>query len=274
MIQFTKNVKTYQREKTFITVNTWNSRRISTGSGSWEFPPHMLEHYTLIYPISSDIVINIGTKSFVLKEFDLLCAMPGIQISASPTGRTFCTFYLVEFDCSELPFFEMPNGYLSVQVSRGAEEYFYHLNDTMRSVSSQKCICDAQLLLILSDIERSMTGEPSHRQLYSDMRRYISLHIEEDLTVESISLAMSYNKDHLGRIARKCGNTTIKQLIIDEKISASKSLLISTNYSVTKIATILHFSSLNNFLKYFNITRTPRRRPIGGFICEIIIRRL
>lgn len=251
MIQFPKSTKTYQREKSFITVNTWAVRRITTGSASWKIPTHMLEHYTILYPVKGELEFTVSGKSGVLCEFGVLCAAPGMQLGAKPIGEQHCNFYLVEFDCDDFNFFELKNVFFATVTSRGIQEYFYQLYDTSRAVEPYDFVSDALLLLILADIRKCSQNEPTRQQIYDDICRYISSHTFDNISVVRISEALNYNKDHLCRIARQCGGKTIQDMIIDEKICAAKSLLTSTDYPVSKIASLLRFNSSNSFLKYF-----------------------
>ena len=251
MIQFPKSTKSYQREKSYITLDTWRVRRITTGNASWKLPIHMLEHYTILYPVKGNLDFIVSGHNGEICEYSVLCAAPGMQLGAKPIGEQHCYFYLVEFDCSDFNFFDLKNGYFVTAAPRGIQEYFYQLYDTSRSEEPSGCVSDALLLLILADIRKSSQNEPTRQQIYDDIRRYISSHTYDDLSAASIAKALNYNKDYLCRVARQCGGKTVQEMIIDEKISAAKSLLTTTDYSVAKISSLLRFNSSNSFLKFF-----------------------
>jgi YesN/AraC family two-component response regulator len=106
-------------------------------------------------------------------------------------------------------------------------------------------------MLILDEVNRHIITDENKRQIYDEICEYISKHVSEELTVQSISDAMNYNKDYLGRIIRECNGSNIKQLIIEEKLTAAKSLLRMTNYSCEKIGALIGLSSANKFVKFF-----------------------
>jgi AraC-like DNA-binding protein len=211
----------------------------------------MLEHFTILYPVKGKLDFVVSGHKGEICEFSVLCAAPGMQLGAMPAGEQNCNFYLVEFDCSDFNFFDLKNGYFAAAAPRGIQEYFYQLYSTSRSGEPSDYVSDALLLLILADIRKSSQNNPTKQQIYEDIRRFISVHTYDNLSAASIAEALNYNKDYLCRVARQCGGKTLQDMIIDEKISAAKSLLTSTDYTVAKISSLLRYKSSNSFLKFF-----------------------
>lgn len=264
MIQFTKSSKVYNRYPQYVTLNTWKVRHLATDETKWKIPPHMLSHYLLVCLRKGSLAFTVGNYQGHASEQDVICVAPGMQFTAQSLAAEHCDLYLAEFDCNDFIFWEMSHGFRVSKGPRRIDEMFFQLHASVNLDVFQNCVSDAHLLLILKELEKNTEADSDKQHIYNEVRRYISLHIFDELTVESIANAFNYNKDYLGRIVRRYGKTTIKDMITTERLNMAKSFLTSTDYSIAKISELLHFHNVNDFHKFFryhtNLTPANYRR--------------
>ena len=99
------------------------------------------------------------------------------------------------------------------------------------------------------------------------VKSFINDNLHESLTAEYICKSLLIDRRQLYTVFRSSFNTSVKQYVLDKKISRAKTLLISTDYSITEISERCGFSDYNNFIQRFKkITGTTplRYRRFGG----------
>ena len=108
---------------------------------------------------------------------------------------------------------------------------------------------------VISDIQKDIverSQEPEHTaQFISDAKAYILENIgNENLDVRSVATHVCLHPDYLSRLFKSETNMSVKNYIIQTRISVACSLLTDTNLSISKIATscgyfhMAHFSSI------------------------------
>ena len=94
--------------------------------------------------------------------------------------------------------------------------------------------------------------------------QYIREHCREDLTVEKIAAHFNYHAGHINRIMRRATGTTIHSYLIRCRMDAAKTLLLSTDMTVSQVAEEVGIESeayfCNSFKKLTGITPKEYRR--------------
>lgn len=265
MIHFPIHTEAYRREKEPFFTDAWSIQRVSTDADGWELPPSMQNHAVLLYVESGSLCFSLNGELFSLGKGEALCADVGTRLGLRSVKEESACFYLVRFDCSDLHFFIGSKNFHIAALPSGIGGAFAEMYRATKQAQQDFLSGDCHLLLILQSVKRGLHAVPAQQKLYDAVCAYINEHAKEDPSAEQIADALGYNKDHVCRTVKKCGGRTLSEMIATERVNIAKGLLASTNYSLEKIAAILHFSNANSFLKFFkyHASMTPseyRRR--------------
>lgn len=90
--------------------------------------------------------------------------------------------------------------------------------------------------------------------------KYIKLNLHKNITINEITKQFKMSNSHLCSIKKKEVHITLKQYILEQKISTSK-IMIKEDYSMNDIALSLGFSDASHFSRTFKkITgKTPKQ---------------
>lgn len=91
----------------------------------------------------------------------------------------------------------------------------------------------------------------SDNDVAEKIKKFIDENLGEPLTAEDICKSLFIGRRELYSVFRSSFNTSVKQYVLDKKISRAKTLLISTDYSITEISERCGFSDYNNFIQRF-----------------------
>lgn len=94
-------------------------------------------------------------------------------------------------------------------------------------------------------------GKKTGNPLIDQVRDYVFCHIHEPLKVKDIADYIGVTPNYLSEQFGQCMGITLKQYIIDEKITNSERLLKYTDYSLQEISSYCAFSSQSRFSVYF-----------------------
>lgn len=98
-----------------------------------------------------------------------------------------------------------------------------------------------------TDIEKS---QEAHMVLR--IRNYLNEHFMEDITLDTAGEALGCSATYISHIFKKATGRTPIQYIIRRRIGHAQTLLISTDHSVTRIATIVGYDNTNYFSTIFS----------------------
>lgn len=87
--------------------------------------------------------------------------------------------------------------------------------------------------------------------LVNQVRDYVFCHIHDAIRVREIAEHVGVTPNYLSEQFSQAMGMTLKQYIIDEKISSSENLLKYTDYSLQEISSFCAFSSQSRFSVYF-----------------------
>lgn len=94
--------------------------------------------------------------------------------------------------------------------------------------------------------------------------RYLRKHYRENLTVELIAAHFNYHAGHINRVMRRSTGTTIHTYLVRCRMDAAKTLLLSTDMTVSQVAEEVGIESeayfCNSFKKLTGITPKEYRR--------------
>lgn len=121
-----------------------------------------------------------------------------------------------------------------------------------------------ELLYTICQDATKITSHPgkknSHAFPTGDILQYIQEHLTEDLSLESLSRKMSISPIYFHNSFKASVGMTLRNYVEDLRIKKAIDLLITTNYSLTRIAFECGFSSQSYFSYVFKrkMRKTPR----------------
>ena len=118
------------------------------------------------------------------------------------------------------------------------------------------------IYLICKETDRRIASErPANNSLIIEKSiGYIKEHLTDDLSLEKVARAMSLSPIHFHNTFRDSVGKTLRDYIEEQRIKKAINLLLTTNYSLTKIAYECGFSSQSYFSYVFKrrMKTTPR----------------
>ncbi|WP_240417224.1 response regulator transcription factor [Paenibacillus periandrae] len=91
-------------------------------------------------------------------------------------------------------------------------------------------------------------------------KQYISGNINKELSREDIASSVYLNPDYLSRLFKKETGLALSEYLLVERFKEAKSLLVTTNMTVSEIASSLGYSNFSHFAKMFR--RMARMNPL------------
>ncbi|WP_419875410.1 response regulator [Candidatus Pristimantibacillus sp. PTI5] len=83
------------------------------------------------------------------------------------------------------------------------------------------------------------------------VKRYIALHIDQDLSRETVAEQVYLHPDHLTRLFKKETGHTITDYVLLERIKLAKEMLTQTNVPISAISSSVGYSNFSHFTKVF-----------------------
>lgn len=111
---------------------------------------------------------------------------------------------------------------------------------------------------IIHDIA-SKEAQEKQDDMIHQAKRYILMHIQENIYVEEIAAQVHLNAQYLMRLFRKETGLSILEYITEERIKLAKALLIETDYPINRVADNVGYGNYSYFTKIFkkNVGQTP-----------------
>lgn len=229
---------------------------------SWQSILHSHPFTEIFYILNGCGKFNLDGTIFSVKSDDLIIVNPNRMHTEFNDGENPLEYMVLGIN----------NLSFQTQITEKGDESLFHLTDCrseirfcleiiFRELRSQKehsiPICanflDALLLLITRNTDTAFhtasTTKTSRECLF--IEQYINEHFSEDITLDSLSQLTYMDKYYLGHVFKKhTGDSPIRYLI-KRRISEAKYLLETTNYSASKIAQYIGFSSQSYFSQAF-----------------------
>ncbi len=215
----------------------------------------------LIYVTEGTLYLSVDKKKIILEAGDIYAVRRYATISGNRASNGACSFYNVSFYCN-LEKYEAIYGKIMKISSRAS--YAETLFDNMRLFSHkdrrERYLLDASLLLLLDILCDSLVKEPERTKI-NGILTYINDNISSSLTVEEISGHFHYCGDYMSKIFRQQVGMTLKQYVIERKLSAAKRLLSASDISLVKVGQSVGFEDVELFEKFFkyHIGTTPKK---------------
>ncbi len=246
----TKNPHRYNKTEEICTISFDDCGYIEVPAG-FLYKKRFLDKYEILYVTKGGLYFRLDNREIVLPKNRLIILPPyktleGFRQSGQATG-----FYYVNFTTDNPACFGVHSG--AVETDHSPE-----IVGTLEKLVRQKSdlllpdfINDALLLTLLGEINRT-TASSGRAEIAAKLQQYIEQNIAGSLTADTISGALQYNRDYLCRIVKKQFGVSLRDYIIRCRLDLAKKLLITSDYPVQEIASMVGYSDPNLFTKFFS----------------------
>ena len=91
----------------------------------------------------------------------------------------------------------------------------------------------------------------SKNRLAAQVKEYVNLNIEKDLTVRLVSEHFGYHENYISKVFKAAYGVLLSRYIVNQRLAYARALLNTTLYMVNQISRQLSFKSENHFVKFF-----------------------
>jgi len=218
---------------------------------SWDY--HFHDSFELIYVLSGEVNITLHSdkKSVNKGEFFLIPPAVAHSIDSSDNSCFFIAVFSQDF-ASEFS-------------GKALKLNFYHFtaDETVLALfekymlyppSYNRYMIKSCLYALCASANTALADTPvfdTDLQFTFKVNKYISENFKFDITRKSIASALNYEEHYFSSLFSKHMNMNLKQYINIHRFAFSQKLLISTNMSITQIASECGFKSIRSFNKIF-----------------------
>lgn len=220
-------------------------------------------------------VYNVNNFSYVIQEGDLIYYNCGelheVVSSTDVEIGTYCFgFSNVHFSGLPLNHF-IPKDSPHVRASQSMFPFLCSLAEQILKYNSGSPanrltgqMLGISLLMLAAQMPASQREEPvssTASQLTARIKEYIDAHYTEPLKLEDIASALNCSVPYLAHTFKAATGYSPIQYAIRRRIGLAQTLLISTDYSATHIATLVGYDNTNYFNSLFSkiVGATPIR---------------
>jgi AraC-like DNA-binding protein len=233
--------------------------------------------YEILIGIVGTFYLQIGEHSVSIGPGDICIVPPYLSYEGTKPSETEVGFYWLHFfprkkplSCSDQDFIKeaSPGGttgyvYLPSFFHTNTMERFHILMrpllDLSHSTYYTTTAADYQTTLLTMELTdqylhdclaRQKTVSDSSRR-FSEILEWVRIHINEEITVQTLSDHFVINPDYLTRLFKRQFGMSCSQYITRQRMDTVKSLIISRNLSIKEIAYLMHFHDEKYLMRLF-----------------------
>ena len=128
-----------------------------------------------------------------------------------------------------------------------------NLNENMNLATQLLCAS-----FIITSLQTALIEEQTHKtkdELFmTRILTYLNTNYKENILIEDIAKELGCSTSYVSHLFKKSTGITPIQYIIRRRIGLAQTLLISTDYSITYIATMVGYENTNYFIRLFTKT--------------------
>lgn len=146
-------------------------------------------------------------------------------------------------------------GGLNSEKAYNASDLFIQRVDKASSIDELFQIHDEMILYFVTQVAKAKRSNEQKMQSYSKpvviCMDYISVHLHEQIPLETLARQANINRCYLSTLFKKETGVTISEYIAEKRMEAARNMLAYSDYSLSDISEILHFSSYSHFARVF-----------------------
>ncbi|RXZ80346.1 AraC family transcriptional regulator [Paenibacillaceae bacterium] len=236
-------------------------------SANWRHRNHVTANNCIYFFREGEGMLSIRDSTFYPQPGDLYVLPVGARISFSTTEPSpfrlmFCHFHAL---VGQLPLFQIVDTplYIRLQDQARAVTLFDRLiqgfqrTDDLAPLATKAAIFELLLFIWEQEPRKPEPVNPPALQRWHDILHYMEQHATEPLSIPEIAVKFNYSPKYFFRYFKSTFGQTPHQYLLKLRMERAKQLLLTTDWTVSRIASELgmersHFSRL--FLGYTDMT--------------------
>ena len=233
---------------------------------------HTHPSYMFILPLDEFTTLNIQGKDYQTTEQTLFCLSPDVKHHElkSYIPPKYCTLFIEEiifekfmkeyspvkkhFIGEEYPLIDNKlNYFIKEFISESKNDS--SVSNSIKEIYSQVIIHHI-LKIIFPEIEKTNTNT-THKTL-NKILLYIDAHYDEDISLNELANTVELSSTHINRLFQSELKISPMQYLMQKRLEQAKKLLLTSEFTITQIATKCGFNSSayfsKMFKKYYNAT--------------------
>ena len=212
--------------------------------GDWRSVPHTHACTEMFYCVSGRGQFNIEGKLFDVAPDDLIIVNPRVQHTELSYQIYPLEYIVLGIDGAEFLFNEKDLGYTMLSCGMMREELLFLMRMLLREIDSRadgcEMVCQDILEVLLVKIVREaavsmrIVQPPSKSKECAAAKRYIDENFSENITLDKLAEITHVNKYYLSHTFQREYNTSPINYLLNRRITESKALLTSTDFSLTQ----------------------------------------
>ncbi len=238
-------------------------------------PGHSHNYYEFYFFLGGEILMDINGQALSPRFGDMILIPPGIphHVKIIDSGSFYqrFIFWISRKYYEQLIRLSPDYGYLPRQVSQTGT-HLYHfdiftfhaiqsklfqlieeLNSERFGKSTKLTLSVSELLFFLNRSVYETENLPSLQKehtLYQNLLSYIQAHLEDELSLDSLSKAFFVSKFHISHIFKQNLGISLHQYIIKKRLAASRDAILG-NVEISEAALLSGFKDYSSFYRAF-----------------------
>lgn len=217
-------------------------------------------------PLEEGGISYIDSTAKQIKPNMLICAKPGQIRHAKFPFKCYYVHMIIHSDELYDILTNTPNTFETDKYAEYKEIFEKLIKHYNLLSDSEEIILQSYLLKLIHTISRDLSqnikrGNSSNSgSVIEASLKYIKNNLTEELTLEKVAKSVSLSPIHFHNTFKASVGKTLHDYIEEQRIKKSINLLLTTNYSLTRIALECGFSSQSYFSYAFKrrMKQTPR----------------
>ncbi|MDD4850578.1 MAG: AraC family transcriptional regulator [Gemmiger sp.] len=229
--------------------------------GDWHSILHTHKCAELFYCVNGCGQFNIGGTLHGVSQDDLVIINPMVEHTELSLNSNPLEYVVLGVEGIDFLFDKGNERFSQMNCGATREEMLFLFRSLLREVDGRGEACETicqdllEVLLLWLVRDNAFTVRPNTMPGGSKecaaAKRYLDEHYTENLSLNDLAATTHVNKYYLSHEFSREYNISPINYLIRKRIEESKSLLASTNYSISEISNMLGFSSASYFSQSF-----------------------
>lgn len=230
----------------------------------WHSTQHSHHFTELFYVLRGEGSFIVENERFNVKEDDFITVNPNVlhtEVGKEGSPLEYIVLGIEGLLFAEQNAKEKQKGYTLLNYYDYKHEILFYLKTLVQEIeekdSNYESVCQNLLeVLVINMLRRtnkslSVTTTKRTNKECAFIKEYIDQHFTEELTLEALADLTYINKYYLAHAFKKYIGISPINYMIQKRLEEAKSLLETTNYSISQISNIVGFSSQSYFSQVF-----------------------
>lgn len=232
----------------------------------WELKQHYHNHYQIIYVVRGTGIFTLNEYEQVIRPGTLFFIKPGdshgLVNKSSDALKTLDIKFIIRGDEDE----EIASNTKSIYLF--TDTVIHDLFEKIRQEGlnkkpfykelSREYLIEMLYLLLRYENEKLNTPEEKSASIIPEtddaghrVAEYIKSHFSGEMSLDSISSELGYNKSYICQVFKRDYNTTPMNYLYRYRIEKAGELMIRSDYTIKQISEMTGFKSIHHFARTF-----------------------